>query len=878
MRRSSSPLRRLPQVLLVVAASAAAVASPGGAAATLWPNVPEQIARALTSGDALERRLAATRVGELAPETAIRLIQRGMSDPDVEVRLHLAGAAVRLRMPRAGDLVIEWLGEGDARLRLAACDVIRAAPTDRSVVALGRVLGDPDPHVRLAAATAMGAAGLPDAVSPLLGHLDDTAPEVRAEVARALGRIGDARAVVPLIGKVQDSVPEVRKATARALGELGDPRAVSALLLALQDASQDVRVEAVTALGRLRSDDATSAIADLVTASPGAAGAFPGARPSDSATSSNDVREAALRALGRIGSDAAVKALLAALAKDNPAAPRSAVRDALVSAGAAAVPALVAALAAAPSANTAAGAALVLGELKAREALPALARGMQRGVVPLRHGLRALGALGDPAALPGVLELLGDGDPAVRAEAIRAATALLDPARPDGRAVDPARALLVDPATAPDEKLALVQLLGRTGSPRAQAALLPLAKARSTPLRLAVIEALGAARAAGQLGAAVDAALLAALDDESADVRLRAAIALSRVAGPGSARPLLQRLTVAAEQDRGALGIALSGALSRADDAGGAGGAADAKAARDASGKGLVHEVAAAIASAPDAARDALIEGLGRMPGQAAGAALARMASAAPIDDRRKIAEALAGHPEAAAALRKLAGDPDPGVRANAIWSLGAAGDKDALPLLLPLLKDPDAAVAGNAAGAIGRAAGRLGQPARAAAALCAALPDARPYVRANALAALTVAGARCDGDAARDLLARDPAEAVRLAAADHLARSGADDDRRALARCAAEDRNAAVAGRCARAAPPRAPAAGAEDVVVFIVPFDAGRGGSVRDAPAPRAPFALVRADGLLRLGVADRRGEIFERGAPRGPIRLTVPAPLVK
>ncbi|WP_437328557.1 HEAT repeat domain-containing protein [Sorangium sp. So ce381] len=878
MRRSSSPLRRLPQVLLVVAASAAAVASPGGAAATLWPNVPEQIARALTSGDALERRLAATRVGELAPETAIRLIQRGMSDPDVEVRLHLAGAAVRLRMPRAGDLVIEWLGEGDARLRLAACDVIRAAPTDRSVVALGRVLGDPDPHVRLAAATAMGAAGLPDAVSPLLGHLDDTAPEVRAEVARALGRIGDARAVVPLIGKVQDSVPEVRKATARALGELGDPRAVSALLLALQDASQDVRVEAVTALGRLRSDDATSAIADLVTASPGAAGAFPGARPSDSAASSNDVREAALRALGRIGSEAAVKALLAALAKDNPAAPRSAVRDALVSAGAAAVPALVAALSAAPSANTAAGAALVLGELKAREALPALVRGMQRGVVPLRHGLRALGALGDPAALPSVLELLGDADPAVRAEAIRAATALLDPARPDGRAVDPARALLVDPATASDEKLALVQLLGRTGSPRAQAALLPLAKARSTPLRLAVIEALGAARAAGTLGAAVDAALLAALDDESADVRLRAAIALSRVAGPGSARPLLQRLTVAAEQDRGALGIALSGALSRADDAGSAGGATDAKAARDASGKGLVHEVAAAIASAPDAARDALIEGLGRMPGQAAGAALARMASAAPIDDRRKIAEALAGHPEAAAALRTLAGDPDPGVRANAVWSLGAAGDKDALPLLVPLLKDPDAAVAGNAAGAIGRAAGRAGQPARAAAALCAALPDARPYVRANALAALTVAGARCDGGAARDLLARDPAEAVRLAAADHLARSGADDDRRALARCAAEDRNATVAGRCARPAPPRAPAAAAEDVVVFVVPFDAGRGGSARDAPAPRAPFALVRADGLMRLGVADRRGELFERGAPRGPIRLTVPAPLVK
>ncbi|WP_437929782.1 HEAT repeat domain-containing protein [Sorangium sp. So ce291] len=872
VRRPVSPLRRLPQVLLVVAASAAALAPPGDAAAFLWPNVPEQIARALTSGDVSERRLAATRVGELAPETAIGLIQKGMSDPDVEVRLHLAGAAVRFRMPRAGDLVIEWLGEGDARLRLAACDVIRAAPTDRSVVALGRVLGDPDPHVRLAAAAAMGAAGLPDAVSPLLGHLDDTAPEVRAEVARALGRIGDARAVVPLIGKVQDSVPEVRRATSRALGELGDARAVSALILALQDASQDVRVEAVTALGRLRSDEATSAIADLVAASPGAGGAFAGARPADSSASSNDAREAALRALGRIGSEAAVKVLLAALAKDDPAAPRSAVRDALVSAGKAVIPALIAALAAAPSGNTAAGAALVLGELKAREGLPALVRGMQRGVVPLRHGLRALGALGDPAALPSVLELLGDADPSVRREAIRTATALLDPARPDGRAVDPARALLVDPATPPDEKLALSQLLGRTGSPRAQAVLLPLAKARSAPLRLAVIEALGAARAAGKLGAAVDAALLEALDDESADVRLRAAVSLSRVAGPGSARALLQRLTVAAEQDRGALGIALSGALSRAGDGRSA---TDANNAKDPSDPDLVRDVAAAVASAPDAARDALLEGLGRMPGQAAGAALARMAATAPIDDRRKIAEALAGHPEAAAALRKLAGDPDPGVRASAIWSLGAVGAADALPLLPPLLRDPDAAVAGNAAGAIGRIAGRAGQPARASAALCGALSDARPYVRANALAGLTVARARCDGAAPRDLLARDPAEAVRLAAADHLAQGGADPDRRALARCASEDRNATVAARCAS---PAAPPSGAEDVVVFVVPFDAGRGDSARDAPVPRAPFALVRADGLMRLGVADRRGELFERGAPRGPLRLAVPAPLVK
>ncbi len=179
----------------------------GSASAFVWPNVPEQVEKALTSGDVSERRLAAARLADLPPEIALRLIPPALGDPDVEVRLRIAQAAIARRMPRAGDAVMAWLSESDARIRLSACDVIRAAPTDRSVVALGRVLGDPEPHVRLAAAAAMGSSGLPEAVAPLLGHLDDGSPEVREEVARALGRIGDTRAVVPLIGRCKTRSP-----------------------------------------------------------------------------------------------------------------------------------------------------------------------------------------------------------------------------------------------------------------------------------------------------------------------------------------------------------------------------------------------------------------------------------------------------------------------------------------------------------------------------------------------------------------------------------------------------------------------------------------------------------------------------------------------
>ena len=138
---------------------------PGAGLAFVWPNVSVEVARALAAGDAAERRGAAARLRELPPEIAVRLAQQAMGDPDVEVRLRAAQAVTLLRVGGAGDWVVTWLAEGDARLRLAACEVIHAGPTERSVVALGRVLGDPDAHVRLAAAAAMGASMRAIAVS-----------------------------------------------------------------------------------------------------------------------------------------------------------------------------------------------------------------------------------------------------------------------------------------------------------------------------------------------------------------------------------------------------------------------------------------------------------------------------------------------------------------------------------------------------------------------------------------------------------------------------------------------------------------------------------------------------------------------------------------
>jgi HEAT repeat protein len=810
-----------------------------GAEGFVWPSAAEHAAKALASGDVAARRTAAAELGEMPEAIAAPLLLRALGDSDVEVRLRAAKSAIQLHSAAAVASVIPWLSDGEARVRLAACELIRYVPTPRAVGALGRVLGDPDAAVRLSAAAAMGASGAPDAVGPLLGHLDDPSPAVRAEIAQALARIGDPRAAVPLVGRVGDSAPEVRRAVVRALGELGDPRASSALVLALRDTSPQVRIEALGALGRLHAQESVVAIAPLL---------------DDRA--SPEVRAAALGALGRIGSDSAIATLIKALATDDAGAQSSVVRDALLSVGDRAAAPLLAALESYGQSNTAAGAALVLGAMQAKGAGPVVVRAMGQGSLGRREGLRALAELGDRTTLPAVLELLSDANPAVRHEAVEAAIALLDPTARDGRAVEPLVAALRDNRASPEEKELLLRALGRTGAARARDLLLPFVAASGLGLRIAAIDALGAMGPVGQ-----DVALLGALADENADLRMHAALALSLSAGEASVPKLLERLTQSASDDRTAVGIALSGALSR-------------------SGEASARSTEPLLADSSDAVRDVLIEGLGRLPGKQAGQILARLARdpKPPIASRRKIAEALAGHPEASETLGSMLIDADAGVRAQAVWSAGFAPSAWQTPALVAgvanLISDGDVDVAVNATAAtalLARTPGPAAAPSRAA--LCKALSDVRPYVRANALSGLSLLGARCaDGQRERAMLSRDGSDVVRTAAAELLWRAarpaGAapDADARALARCVADDKSGKVVRACRE---PVRYGAELQSVVIFVVPDG-------RSSPLPGAPYALLRPDGLIRAGLADNRGAVFERYAPTGDLALLLPAAL--
>jgi HEAT repeat protein len=814
---------------------AVALAAPSGQA-LVWPDVPERVERGLASQDPIARRVAAREIADVGPARGGPLVMRALADTDVEVRLVAAQSAVRLRVAPATEAVLPWLGDRDARVKKAACEVARALPDPgRAVPQLARALGDGDAEVRAAAADALGSQASPDAVAPLLGKLDDASPNVRIQIARALARLVDGRAVVPLAGKVQDSVPEVRQAVARALGELGDARATQALLLQLRDNSSEVRVEALGALGRLRAPDAASAIAPLA------------------ADRNIAIRLAAMTALGRIATPDAVRALVALLGQGDDAGgglERTPVRGALVACGPAAVPEVAAVLERPVPPATATSAAWVLGELAAKDRSLGIIAAMRKGTLPTAAALHALAGAGSRDSVPVVLEFTSDSSAVVRQEAARTASMLLDPKQPDGRAVEPLAAALRDVHLSANERAQIAALLGRTGAARAAPILAALTSAKDAQLRLAAIDALGtlgpATDPSGRTAPSEDA-LLERLADPEPQVRLHAAVALGDAGGPQARDRLLAKLDGADELDRASVLTALGGILARAPS------------------EPSVAKLARALDLSAGPERDALLEALGRARAPAALRTLDDAAQKGDTDDRRTVATLLAAQQAEARPLAlKLLADADGSVRAQAAWALGAIGDAASIPALAAQIARPDPDPASNAAAAIGRIAARLRAPGQAARVLCPTLGDNRVFVRANALAGLAIAGARCvDGAAERRALESDPSDAVRAAAALLVAKNPGAEDKRALERCAMGDRAGAVSLRCRT--PPARPST---THAVTVYPVAEGQ-------PTPRAhaAYALALTDGTTHLGMCDRRGASIEPAAPDGDLALVRP-----
>src|SRR2546430_2368635 len=303
----------------------------------------------------------------------------------------------------------------------------------------------------------------PAVLRAALGHAQ---PGVRRQAALAAGRIGDPTAVELLVAALRDSDRAVQAAAAFALGLLQDPRAVqplAALLRGVAPAQQGApEVEAVTALAKIGGDEAARAVGDLV-----GSGSRPGTAPPPAVS-------AALLEAWRLGSRAPIAALVG-YAEDADAAARW---HAVYALG---------------RLRAGAGVSTLLAALRDRE--PFVRATALRGLTRAAADSAKL----EPGRIAGAVRLLlGDADPAVRVNALRALASFRD------SALAGAAASL---ATDPDVNVAVQAetTLGALGGSVAVRAL--AAGGRSAVFALRRQAVIGLAQADSAAGAAAAAAL-----------------------------------------------------------------------------------------------------------------------------------------------------------------------------------------------------------------------------------------------------------------------------------------------------------------------------------------------------------------------------------
>lgn len=432
----------------------------------------------------------------------------------------------------------------------------------------------------------------------------------------------------------------------------------------------------------------------------------------DAKDEDDDVRGAALRALGRIRDPAAIPELIEALGTPEAALPQR-IAEILVRFGDAAVRPLC---------------------IEVRNPDSDVRR---------MWAAEILGWLGNLEAAIPLIDALGDVNPEVRAKAAGALGRLAE-----ARAIDRLlEMLLSDPI--PFVRTRVAQALGAIGHPRVVDHLVQVLKDPEWWVRIRAIEALE------QIGKESAGILLAALEDEDAEVRRRAATALERMGYVRDSVEMLEREGFRPDIMRilllvGRAGVT-EGIFGRIPTAKPPANKLLVRVAGDIGNPSAVPVLTGLLETCDDASlRSRLVESLGKL----------RASGAAPV-------------------LLRCLKDPDPWVRRAAVEALSALVPKEHTEELLALLRDP----APETRIAVCRVAATL-DAVVAGADVERLLMDPAPEVRAEALRAVGLLALRGTGPRAVSLL-EDPSDAVRVEAARLLASVGEGDSVAALVRSA---------------------------------------------------------------------------------------------
>jgi len=279
----------------------------------------------------------------------------------------------------------------------------------QSVQDLIEALEDIDDATREEAAKALAELGDPNTIDELLTAIEDDFWAVRVQIGWAFGKIGGERAIDGLIVLFNDSMLEVQAEAVLAMASMG-VGTVPKLITCLKDERWRIREQAAKSLGLLKD---SQAVQGLILAG----------RDRDGA-----VKSAAAEALGRIGDSKAVPALIK-LFKDTSKIVRETAGTALLYIGEESIPALIETLKDPHFVVRCHGVRALGGmttDYQMGRAWTTDSRVVDALIVALKDEDRAvredatiaLGIIGDPKAVEGLIEAMKDG--AVKRHAISA--------------------------------------------------------------------------------------------------------------------------------------------------------------------------------------------------------------------------------------------------------------------------------------------------------------------------------------------------------------------------------------------------------------------------------------------------------------------------
>jgi len=271
-------------------------------------------------------------------------------------------------------------------------------------------LEDVDDATREEAAKALADLGDPNALEELLTAIEDDYWAVRVQIGWALAKIGGERAIDGLIVLFNDSMMEVQAEAVLAMASMGQ-NTVTKLITCLKDERWRVREQAAKSLGLLKDSQAVQGL--MIVAG----------RDRDGA-----VKSAAAEALGRIGDSKAVPALIK-LFKDTSKIVRETAGTALLYIGEDSIPALIETLKDPHFVVRCHGVRALGGmttDYQMGKAWTTDSRVVDALILALKDDDRAvredatiaLGIIGDPKAVEGLIEAMKEG--AVKRHAISA--------------------------------------------------------------------------------------------------------------------------------------------------------------------------------------------------------------------------------------------------------------------------------------------------------------------------------------------------------------------------------------------------------------------------------------------------------------------------